>query len=92
MTQQSDINQMSVICNKIDILDQRNIEQFEYAVCNVVNGINNTYDKKKTLKVDQSSHYFVVTAAHTEIQKADVLKGLREDHNKNQDKGYFTVT
>ena len=44
--QQIDINQISEICNNRDNLNQNNIDQFEDAVCNVLNGIINTYDRK----------------------------------------------
>ena len=44
--QQIDINQISDICSNTDNLNQSNLDQFEDAVCNVLNGINNTYDRK----------------------------------------------
>ena len=44
--QQIDNNQISDICSITDNLNQNNLDQFEDAVCNVVNGINNTYDRK----------------------------------------------
>ena len=53
--QQIDINQISEICNNTDNLIQDNLDQFENAVCNVLNGINNTKDRKKF----QTKTYFV---------------------------------
>ena len=47
---------------------------------------------KRTLRVDLNSHYFVVTAAYTDTQKADVLKGVREKRSKNYEKNCFTAT
>ena len=47
INQQIDVNQISEICNNRDNLNQNNIDQFEDAVCNVLNGIINTYDRKK---------------------------------------------
>ena len=44
--QQIDINQISDKCNNTDNLNQNNFDQFEDAVCNVLIGINNTYDRK----------------------------------------------
>ena len=41
-----DNNQISEICSNTDNLNQNNLDQFENAVCNVLNGINNTYDRK----------------------------------------------
>ena len=43
---EADINQMREFCNNIDNLDQNNVEQFENFVCTVLNGIDNTYDRK----------------------------------------------
>ena len=41
-----DLKQMNVACNNINDLNQNDLEQFEGAICNVLNGINNTYDRK----------------------------------------------
>ena len=41
-----DIKQMSIACNNINKLNQNDLEQFERTICNVLNGINKTYDKK----------------------------------------------
>ena len=45
--QQIDINQISETCNNTDNLNQNNLDQFGNAVCNILNGINNTYDRTK---------------------------------------------
>ena len=41
-----DLKQMNVACNNINDLNQNDLEQFERTICNVLNGINNTYDRK----------------------------------------------
>ena len=71
--QQININQISEICNNTDNLNQNNLDQFEIAVCNVLNGINNTYIEK-ILKEAQNLQYFLVIVVHTDIQKADVSR------------------
>ena len=40
------LKQMNIACNNINELNQNDLEQFEGTICNVLNGINNTYDKK----------------------------------------------
>ena len=40
-----DLKQMNIACNNINELNQNDLEQFEGTICNVLNGINNTYDK-----------------------------------------------
>ena len=41
-----DLKQMNIACNNINEPNQNDLEQFEGTICNVLNGINNTYDKK----------------------------------------------
>ena len=37
---------MNAACNNSNDLDQKDLEQFEGTICNVLNEINNTYDRK----------------------------------------------
>ena len=37
---------MSEACTNINDLSQNDLEKFEGSICNVLNGINNTYDRK----------------------------------------------
>ena len=67
--QQIDINQISDICSNTDNLNQSNLDQFEDAVCNVLNGINNT---QTISNADQSLHYSAVIVVHTVIPMVDV--------------------
>ena len=41
-----DLKQMHIACNNKNDLNQNDSEQFEGTICNVLNGINNTYDRK----------------------------------------------
>ena len=41
-----DLKQMNVACNNINDLNQNDLEQIEGTICNVLNEINNTYDRK----------------------------------------------
>ena len=41
-----DLKQMNAAFNNINNLNQKDLEQFEGLICNVLNGINNTYDRK----------------------------------------------
>ena len=41
-----DLQQMIAACNNIKNLNQNDLEQFEATICNVLNGINNIYDRK----------------------------------------------
>ena len=37
-----DLKQMNAACNNINNLNQKDLEQIEGTICNVLNGINNT--------------------------------------------------
>ena len=37
---------MNAACNNFNNLNQNDLEQFEGTICNVLNGINNTYERK----------------------------------------------
>ena len=41
-----DLKQMNIACNNINELNQNDLEQFEGTICNVLNGVSNTYDRK----------------------------------------------
>ena len=41
-----DLKQMNAACNNVKDLNQNDLEQFEGTICNVLNGINNTYDRE----------------------------------------------
>ena len=79
--QQIDLNQISEICNNTDNLIQDNLDQFENAVWIVLNGINNTYDRKN-FKEDLNLHYFVAIVALTDIQNEDVSKDHQDNDNR----------
>ena len=40
------LQQMNAPCNNINDINQNDLEQFEGTICNVRNGIHNTYDRK----------------------------------------------
>ena len=82
---------MNIACNNINDLNQNDLEQFEGTICNVLNGINNTYDRKNFIGRPKFA-YFVVTVVHTVTQKADVLKDQDEKVYQDQKKNHFMVT
>ena len=89
--QQIDINQISDICSNTDNLNQSNLDQFEDAVCNVLNGINNTHDRKIS-NADQSLHYSAVIVVHTVIPMVDVSKNHKENNKVNHEEDHSAVT
>ena len=87
--QQIDITQKSEICNKTDNLNQNNLDQFKNAVCTVLNGINNTYDRKNFKKSPKFA-LFLVIVVHTDTRKVDVLKNHKINSSKNHKKSHST--
>ena len=41
-----DLKQMNIACNNMNDLNQNDLDQFEGTICNLLNGIINTYDRK----------------------------------------------
>ena len=85
-----DLKQMNIACNKINDLNQNDSEHFEGTICNVLNGIKNTYDRKN-FKGRPNWHSFAAIAVHTVTQKADALKDHEEKALHDQKKDHFIV-
>ena len=68
-----DLEPMSTACIYINDLNQNDLEQFEGTICNVLYGINNTYDRK-ILKEDPNLHYSVVIAVSMDTARDDFFK------------------
>ena len=69
-----EIKQMNAACNNINDLNQKDLEQFEGTICNVLNGINSTNDRKNS----KGRPKFVLFCSYIDTQKADALK----DHDE----------
>ena len=71
-----DLKQINIACNNINDLNQNDLEQFEGTICNVLNGINNTYDRKNFKGRPKFALFCSYCSSHG-TQKADALKYLR---------------
>ena len=83
-----DLKQMNIACNNINDLNQNDLEQFEGTICNVLNGINNTYDRK-ILKVDQNLHYFAVTVANGQTKGRCFKRPRRKSIPRPKEKTFY---
>ena len=72
-----DLQQMKAACNNINNLNQSNLEQFEGTICNVLNGINNTYDRRN-FKGRPKFETFAAIVAQLDTQKGDALENQDE--------------
>ena len=85
--QQMDINQISDICSNTDILNQSDLDQFEEAVCNVLNGINNTYDRKNFKGIPKIALFYCSSHGHT---KGRCFKRpQREQQSKPRERSFY---
>ena len=87
-----DLKQMNIACNNINELNQNDLEQFEGTICNVLNGINNTYDKKNFKGRPKFAFFFVAIVAHMDTQREDVSRDHVEIVLQDRKKDHFTVT
>ena len=87
--QQIDINQISAIFSNTDNLNQSNLDQFEDAVCNVLNGINNTYGRTNFKGRPKFALFCSYCSSHGQT-KGRCFKGpQREQHSKPQKRSLY---
>ena len=86
--QQIDINQISDICSNTDNLNQSNLDQFEDAVCNVLNGINNTYDRKNFKGRPKFALFCSYCSSHGHTKGRCFKRPQREQQNKPRERSF----
>ena len=87
--QQIDINQISDICSKTDNLNQSNLDQFEDAVCNVLNGINNTYDSKNFKGRPKIALFCSYCSSHGHAKGRCFKRPQREQQRKPRERSFY---
>ena len=75
--------------NNVDKLDQNNIEQFENEVCNVLNGINNTYDRKIVKGRPKIAFFCSCCSSHGLIRGIGFKKPQRKSQQKPREKSFY---
>ena len=86
---QIDINQISDICNNTDNLNQSNLDQFEDAVCNVLNGINNTYDRKNFKGRTKFALFCSYCSSHGHTKSRCFKRPQREQQSKPRERSFY---
>ena len=87
--QQIDINQISHICNNTDNLNQNNLDQFEDAVCNVLNGINNTYDRKNFKGRPKFALFCSYSSSHGHSKSRCFKRPRRKQQSRPRERSFY---
>ena len=87
--QQIDNNQISEICYNTDDLNQNKLDQFESAVCNVLIGSNNTYDRNNVKGRPKFSLFFSYCSSHGHTKGRCFKRTQREHQQKRQEMPFY---
>ena len=84
-----DLKQMNVACNNIKDLNQNDLEQFEGTICNVLNGINNTYDRKDFKGRPKSALFCSYCSSHGHTKGRCFTRPRRESIAQPRKKSFY---
>ena len=85
-----DIKQMNIACNNINELNQNDLEQFEGTICNVLNGINNTYDKKNFKGRPKFALFCSYCSSHGHTKGRCFKRPRRESIARPKEKSFYS--
>ena len=86
---QIDINQISDICNNTDNLNQSKLDQFEDSVCNVLNGIKNTYDRKNFKGSPKFALFCIYCSSRSHTKGRCFKRPQREQQSKPRERSFY---
>ena len=84
-----DLKQMNITCNNINDLSQNDLEQFEGTICNVLNGINNTYDRKNFKGRPKYALFFSYCSSHGHTKGRCFKRPRRESIPRPKEKTFY---
>ena len=84
-----DLNQMNMACNKISDLNQNDLEQFEGTICNLLNGINNTYDRKNFKGRPKFALFCSYCSSHGHTKGRCFKRPRRESITRPKEKTFY---
>ena len=85
-----DIKQMSIACSNINELNQNHLEQFEGTICNVLKGINNTYDKKNFKGRPKFALFCSYCSSHGHTKGRSFKRPRRESIERPKEKSFYS--
>ena len=80
---------MNAACNKINNINQNDLEQFEDTICNVLNGINNTYDRKNFEGRQKLALFCSYCSSHEHTKGRCFKRPKRESVTKQKEKSFY---
>ena len=84
-----DLKQTNVASNNINAPNQNDIEQFEETICNVLNGINNTYDRKNFKGRPKFALICNYCSSHGQNKARCLKKPRRESIARTKEKSFY---
>ena len=84
-----DLKQTNVASNNINAPNQNDIEQFEQTICNVLNGINNTYDRKNFKGRPKFALICNYCSSHGQTKARCFKKPRRESIARTKEKSFY---
>ena len=84
-----DLKQMNAACNNINDLNQIDLEQFEGTICNVLNGINNTYDRKNFKGRPKFALFLSYCSSHGHTKGRCFKRPRRESITRPNEKSFY---
>ena len=84
-----DLKQMNVACNNINDLKRNDLEQFEGTICNVLNGINNTYDRKHFKGRPKFALFCSYCSSHGHTKSRCFKRPRRDSITRQKEKSFF---
>ena len=85
-----DLKQMDIACNNINDLNQNDLEQFEGTICNVLNGINNTYDRKNFKGRPKFALFCSYCSSHGLTKRRCFRRPQRESIERSKERSFYS--
>ena len=86
-----DLKQMNIACNNINDLNQNDLEQFEGTICNVLKGINNTYDRKNFKGRPKFALFCSYCSSHGNTKSRCFKRPRHNTTNENTDRTHYPI-
>ena len=85
-----DLKEMKLACNNINNLNQNDLEQFEGKICNVLNGINNTNDRKNFKERPKFSLLCSFCSSHGHTKGRCFKRTRRESIARPKERSFYS--
>ena len=84
-----ELQQMNAACYNIINLNQKDLELFEGTICNVLNGINNTYDRKNFKGRPKFALFCRYCSSHGHTEVSFYKKPRKECITRQKERSFY---